>query len=83
MGYGVMVTLHDAMGYDVMVTLYDTMGYDAMVLHGAENYNKVTASCDHGALACGSMQCNYGALGLDAVQKGQIMDFLQIWFILC
>jgi hypothetical protein len=73
-----MVTLHDAMGYGVMVTLYD-----AMVLHGTENYNKVTASCDHGALTCGSMQCNYGALGLGAVQKGQIVEFLQIQFILC
>jgi hypothetical protein len=83
MRYGVMVTLHDAIGYDVMITLYDAMGYDAIVLHGAENYNKVTASCDHGALTCGSMQCNYGALRLGAVRKCQIVKFLQIQFILC
>jgi hypothetical protein len=46
------------------------MGYDAMVtLHGAMRY--------------GAMQYNHGALRLGAVQKGQIMKFLQIWFILC
>jgi hypothetical protein len=61
-----------------MVTLHGAMGYGAMVLHGAENCNKVMASCDHGALACGAMQYNYGVLGLGAVQNGQIVKFLQI-----
>jgi hypothetical protein len=59
------------------------MGYGVMVLHGAENCNKVMVLCDHGALACGAMQYNHGALGLGVVQKGQIVKFLQIWFILC
>jgi hypothetical protein len=71
------------MGYDVMVTLHGAMGYGAMVLHGAENCNKVMASCDHGVLAYGAMQYNYGALGLGVVQKGQIVKFLKIRFILC
>jgi hypothetical protein len=71
------------MGYDTMVTLHGAMRYGAMVLHDAENCNKVMASCDHGALAYGAMQYNHGALRLGAVQKGQIMKFLQIWFILC
>jgi hypothetical protein len=71
------------MGYGVMVILHGAMGYGAMVLHGAENCNKVKASCDHGALACGAMQYNHGALGLGAVQKGQIVKFLRIRFILC
>jgi hypothetical protein len=71
------------MGYGVMLTLHGAMGYGAMVLHGAENCNKVMASCDHGALACGAMQYNHGALGLGAVQKGQIVKFEQIRFILC
>jgi hypothetical protein len=71
------------MGYGVKVTLHGAIGYGAMVLHGAKNYNKVTASCDHGTLACGAMQYNHGVLGLGAVQKGQIVNFLQIWFILC
>jgi hypothetical protein len=71
------------MGYGVMVTLHGAMGYGAMVLHGVKNCNKVMASCDHGVLACGAMQYNHGALGLGAVQKGQIVKFLQIWFILC
>jgi hypothetical protein len=43
-----------------MVTLHGAMGYDAIVLHGAKNYNKVMASCDHGALAYGAMQYNHG-----------------------
>jgi hypothetical protein len=59
------------------------MGYGAMVLHDAENCNKVMAPCDHGVLANGAMQYNNGALRLGAVQKGQIVKFLQIWFILC
>jgi hypothetical protein len=71
------------MGYGVMVTLHGAMGYGAMVLHGAKNCNKVMMSCDHGALACGAMQYNHGVLGLGAVQKGQIVKFLQIQFILC
>jgi hypothetical protein len=71
------------MGYGVMVTLYGVIGYDAMVLHGAENCNKVTTSCDHDALACGAMQYNHGAMRLGVVQKGQIMKFIKIWFILC
>jgi hypothetical protein len=70
------------MGYGVMVTLHGAMGYGAMVLHDVENYNKVMASCDHGALAYDAMQYNHGALELDAVQKGQIVKFLQIRFIL-
>jgi hypothetical protein len=39
---------------------------------------------DHGVLAYGAMQYNHGALRLDAVQKGQIMKFLQIlvYFVL-
>jgi hypothetical protein len=64
------------MGYGVMVTLHGVMGYGAMVLHGAKNCNKVMASCEHGALACGTMQYNHGARGLGAVQKGQIVKFL-------
>jgi hypothetical protein len=71
------------MGYGAMVTLHGAMGYGAMVLHDAENCNKVMAPCDHGALAYGAMQYNHGALGLGAVQKGQIVKFLQIRFILC
>jgi hypothetical protein len=78
-----LIFLHGAMGYGVMVTLHGAMGYGTMVLHGAKNYNKVMASCDHGALACGVMQYNHDALGLGAVQKGQILKFLQIQFILC
>jgi hypothetical protein len=66
-----------------MVILHGAMGYGVMVLHGAENCNKVTASCDHGALACGAMQYNHGAMGLGVVQKGQIVKKLQIRFILC
>jgi hypothetical protein len=58
------------MGYGAMVTLPG-----AMVLHDAENYNKVIAPCDHGALAYGAMQYNHGVLGLGAVQKGQIRNF--------
>jgi hypothetical protein len=68
------------MGYDVMVTLHGVMGYGAMVLHDAENCNKIMAPCD---LANGAMQYHHGALRLGAVQKDQIMIFLQIWFILC
>jgi hypothetical protein len=64
------------MGYGAMVILHGAMGYGAMVLHDAENYNKVMAPCDHGALAYGAMQYNHGALGLDAVQNGQIVKFL-------
>jgi hypothetical protein len=71
------------MGYGAMVTLHDAMGFGAMVLHGAENCNKVMAPCYHGALIYGAMQYNHGALGLGAVQKGQIINFLQIRFILC
>jgi hypothetical protein len=71
------------MGYGVMVTLHGAMGYGAMVLHGAKNCNKVMASCDHGALAYAAMQYNHGAMGLGAVQKDQIVNFLQIRFILC
>jgi hypothetical protein len=71
------------MGYGAMVTLHGAMGYSAMVLHDAENCNKVMAPCDHGALANGAMQYNHGVLRLGAVQKGQIVKFLQIWFILC
>jgi hypothetical protein len=59
------------------------MGYGAIVLHDAENCNKVMAPCNHGALAYGAMQYIHGALGLGAVQKGQIVKFLQIRFILC
>jgi hypothetical protein len=66
-----------------MVTLHCAMGYDAMVPHDAENYNKVTTSWDHDALACGAIQYNHGVLGLDVVQKGQIVKKLQIQFILC
>jgi hypothetical protein len=65
------------MGYIAMVTLHG-----AMILHDVKNCNKVMAPCDHGALAYGAMQYNYDALGLGAVQKGQIMKFLQIRFIL-
>jgi hypothetical protein len=71
------------MGYGVMVILHSVTGYGDMVLHGAENCNKVTASCDHGVLACGAMQYNHGAMGLSVVQKGLIVKFLQIRFILC
>jgi hypothetical protein len=71
------------MGYGAMVTLHGAMRYGAMVLHDAENCNKVMAPCDHGALAYGAMQYNHGALELGAVQKGQIVKFLQIRFILC
>jgi hypothetical protein len=53
-----------------MVTLHGAMGYGVMVLHDAENYNKVMAPCDHGALANGAMQYNHGALRLGTVQKG-------------
>jgi hypothetical protein len=42
-----------------------------------------TKSCDHDALAYGAMQYNHGALGLGERQKGQIVKFLQIRFILC
>jgi hypothetical protein len=66
-----------------MIILHGVMGYVVMVLHGIKNCNNVTASCDHGALAWGAMQYNHGVLGLGAVQKGQIMIFLQILFILC
>jgi hypothetical protein len=45
-------------------------GYNAMVLHGIENYIKVTASCDQGALAYDIIQYNHDALRLDTVQKG-------------
>jgi hypothetical protein len=58
------------------------MGYGVMVLHDAENYNKIMAPCDHGALANGSIQYNHGALKLGAVQKDQIVKKLQIRFIL-
>jgi hypothetical protein len=44
------------MRYGAMVTLHGAMGYSAMVLHDAENYNKVMAPCDHGALAYGAMR---------------------------
>jgi hypothetical protein len=71
------------MEYGAIVTLHGAMGYSAMVLHDAENYNKVMATCDHGALANGAMQYNHGALKLGAVQKGQIVKKLQIRFILC
>jgi hypothetical protein len=71
------------MGYGTMVTLFGVMGYGVMVLHDAKNYNKVMAPCDHGALAYGAMQYNYGALRLGAIQNGQIVKFLQIQFILC
>jgi hypothetical protein len=71
------------MGYGAMVTLHGAMGYTAMVLYDTENCNKVMAPCDHGALAYGAMQYNHSALGLSAVQKGQIVKFLQIRFILC
>jgi hypothetical protein len=71
------------MGYGAMVTLHGVMGYGAMVLHDAENCNKIMAPCNHGALAYGAMQYNYGALELGVVQKGQIVKFLQIRFILC
>jgi hypothetical protein len=54
-----------------------------MVLHGTENYNKVMSSYDHGVLACGAMQYNHGALGLRAMQKGQIVKKITIRFILC
>jgi hypothetical protein len=65
------------MGYGVMVTLHG-----AMVLHDAENCNKVMAPCNHGALAYDAVQYNHGALGLGVIQKGQIVKFLQIRFIL-
>jgi hypothetical protein len=71
------------MGYDVMVILHGAMGYGAMILHGAKNCNKVMASCDHGALACDVMQYKHVARGLGAVQKGQIVKFVQMRFILC
>jgi hypothetical protein len=71
------------MGYGAMVPLHGAMGYGAMVLHDAENYNKIMAPCYHGALTYGAMQYNHGALGLGAVQKGQIVNFLQTRFILC
>jgi hypothetical protein len=51
---------------------YGAMGYGVMVLHDTEN-------C---ALAYGAMQYNYGALGLSAMQKDQIIKILQIQFIL-
>jgi hypothetical protein len=70
------------MGYGAMVTLHDAMGYGVMVLHDAKNCNKVIAPYDHGALAYGAMQYNHGALELGAVQNGQIVKFLQIQFIL-
>jgi hypothetical protein len=66
-----------------MITLHGDMGYGAMVLHDTENCNKVMAPCNHDTLACGAMQYNYGALGLGVVQKGQIVKFLHIRFILC
>jgi hypothetical protein len=71
------------MGYGAMVTLHGAMGYGAMVLHDAENCNEVMALCDHGVLANGAMQYNHCALRLGAVQKGQIIIFLLIRFILC
>jgi hypothetical protein len=49
------------MGYDVMVTLHGVIEYVAMVLHGAENCTKITASCNHGVLSHGAMQCNHDA----------------------
>jgi hypothetical protein len=70
------------MGYGPMVILHGVMGCGAMVLHDIENCNKVMAPCDHSALAYGAMQYNHGALGLGAVQKGQIVKKLQIRFIL-
>jgi hypothetical protein len=46
------------------------MGYVVMVLHGTENCNKVTPSCDHDVLAYGAMKYNHGAPRLGVVQKG-------------
>jgi hypothetical protein len=71
------------MGYGAIVTLHGAIGYGAMVLQDTENCNKVMAPCDHNALAYGDMQYNHDALGLGAVQNGQIVKFLQIRFILC
>jgi hypothetical protein len=48
--------------------LHSVMRYGAMILHGAENYNKITPPCNHGAIAYGVMQYNYNAVRLNAVQ---------------
>jgi hypothetical protein len=55
------------MGYGAVVTLHDAMGYGVMVLHDAKNCNKVIVPCEYGALAYGAIQYNYGALRLGAV----------------